>query len=29
MKMIKSMTGYGCAKGISGKTDITVELRSV
>ncbi|MGE4485060.1 MAG: YicC/YloC family endoribonuclease [Oscillospiraceae bacterium] len=27
--MIKSMTGYGCAKGISGKTDITVELRSV
>ena len=27
--MIKSMTGYGCAKGVSGKLDITVELRSV
>ncbi len=27
--MIKSMTGYGCAKGVSGKLGITVELRSV
>ncbi len=27
--MIKSMTGYGGAKGVSGKTAITVELRSV
>ncbi|MBQ4381695.1 MAG: YicC family protein [Oscillospiraceae bacterium] len=27
--MIKSMTGYGCAKGVSGKLNITVELRSV
>ncbi len=27
--MIKSMTGYGCAKGSSDKLDITVELRSV
>jgi uncharacterized protein (TIGR00255 family) len=27
--MIKSMTGYGSAKGTSGKLDITVELRSV
>lgn len=27
--MIKSMTGYGGAKGSSGKTSITVELRSV
>ena len=27
--MIKSMTGYGCANGVSGKTAITVELRSV
>lgn len=27
--MVKSMTGYGCAKGTSEKLDITVELRSV
>ena len=27
--MIKSMTGYGSAKGVSGKLGITVELRSV
>lgn len=27
--MIKSMTGYGSAKGSSGKLEITVELRSV
>ncbi len=27
--MIKSMTGYGSAKGQSGKLDLTVELRSV
>ena len=27
--MIKSMTGYGSAKGASGKLEITVELRSV
>ena len=27
--MIKSMTGYGIAKGTSGKLDITVELKSV
>jgi len=27
--MIKSMTGYGSAKGFSGKTEISVELRSV
>ena len=27
--MIKSMTGYGMAKGSSDKLDITVELRSV
>lgn len=27
--MIKSMTGYGSAKGISGTLDITVELKSV
>lgn len=27
--MIKSMTGYGSAKGISGKLEISVELRSV
>lgn len=27
--MIKSMTGYGSAKGISGAIDITVELKSV
>lgn len=27
--MIKSMTGYGCAKGTSGDIDITVELKSV
>lgn len=27
--MIKSMTGYGSAKGVSGATDITVELKSV
>lgn len=27
--MIKSMTGYGGAKGKSGKLDITIELRSV
>lgn len=27
--MIKSMTGYGSAKGASGKTAITIELRSV
>lgn len=27
--MIKSMTGYGSAKGTSGKLDITIELRSV
>jgi len=27
--MIKSMTGYGGAKGTSGKTEISIELRSV
>ena len=27
--MIKSMTGYGGAKGISGKTEISVEVKSV
>jgi len=27
--MIKSMTGYGSAKGLSGKLEITVELKSV
>lgn len=27
--MIKSMTGYGSAKGVSGAIDITVELKSV
>lgn len=27
--MIKSMTGYGCAKGVSGKIDLSIELRSV
>lgn len=27
--MVKSMTGYGCAKGVSGKIDISIELRSV
>lgn len=27
--MIKSMTGYGAAKGVSGAIDITVELKSV
>ena len=27
--MIKSMTGYGCSKGLSGETEITVELKSV
>ena len=27
--MIKSMTGYGCAKGMSGKTAVSIELRSV
>lgn len=27
--MIKSMTGYGSAKGASGKLDITIELKSV
>ncbi|MBR7081166.1 MAG: YicC family protein [Oscillospiraceae bacterium] len=27
--MIKSMTGYGCASGLSGKLEISVELRSV
>jgi len=27
--MIKSMTGYGCAKGASGKLEISVEVRSV
>ena len=27
--MIKSMTGYGGAKGLSGRTEISVELRSV
>jgi len=27
--MIKSMTGYGCGRGNSGKLDITIELRSV
>jgi len=27
--MIKSMTGYGCAKGESGKIGISIELRSV
>ena len=27
--MIKSMTGYGSAKGVSGKTEITIEVKSV
>jgi len=27
--MIKSMTGYGGAKGISGKTEISIEIKSV
>lgn len=27
--MIKSMTGYGCAEGVSGKLEISIELRSV
>jgi len=27
--LIKSMTGYGCAKGTSGKLGISIELRSV
>lgn len=27
--MVKSMTGYGCAKGESGKIGISIELRSV
>ena len=27
--MIKSMTGYGCAKGFSGKLEIYIELKSV
>ena len=27
--MIKSMTGYGCAAGTSGKLEISIELRSV
>jgi len=27
--MIKSMTGYGGAKGVSGKTDISIEVKSV
>ena len=27
--MIKSMTGYGCSSGTSGKLEITVELKSV
>lgn len=28
-KLIKSMTGYGSAKGMSGKTAVSIELRSV
>lgn len=27
--MIKSMTGYGCAKGLSGSNELSIELRSV
>ena len=27
--MIKSMTGYGCAKGTSGQLELTIEMRSV
>ncbi|MBQ6539666.1 MAG: hypothetical protein IJL71_01390, partial [Oscillospiraceae bacterium] len=27
--MIKSMTGYGNAAGVSGKLEISIELRSV
>lgn len=27
--MIKSMTGYGCAEGVSNKLEISIELRSV
>ena len=27
--MMKSMTGYGCAAGTSGKIEISIELKSV